>query len=304
MGITAIDLFSGAGGFTEGATQAGLNVIWAGNHWDEAVAIHAANHPNTQHVCQDLHQVDWTRVPIHDVLLASPACQGHSRARGSDKPHHDALRSTAWAVTTALEIHRPSGFLVENVPEFADWILFDTWFDSLKKLGYFVTMTTFNAADFGVPQSRTRLFVMGGRKWPISTFSPRLRHIPAREVVDWDAGRWSRVDTPGRCERTLTQFHNGRRIYGDRFLIAYYGNEKNGRSADKPFGTLTTHDRYAVVKGDLFRMLTVDETARVMGFPAYYKLPPKRKDAVKMLGNAVPPPVVRGILEQMTKQLA
>ena len=87
--MNAIDLFSGAGGFSTGAVMAGVPVVWAANHWPAAVQVHANNHPNTAHVCQDLQQADWTLVPPHDLLLASPACQGHSRARGKDRPHHD-----------------------------------------------------------------------------------------------------------------------------------------------------------------------------------------------------------------------
>lgn len=80
------------------------------------------NHPDTLHVCQDLQQADWTAVPSHDLLLASPACQGHSKARGKERAHHDAQRSTAWAVVDAVECHRPSAFTVENVPEFGKWV--------------------------------------------------------------------------------------------------------------------------------------------------------------------------------------
>ena len=71
---------------------------WAGNHWPEAVQVHTNNHPETIHICQDLHQADWSKVPAHDLLMASPCCQGHSRARGKTNgdPQHDASRSTAW----------------------------------------------------------------------------------------------------------------------------------------------------------------------------------------------------------------
>ena len=72
--IDTIDLFAGAGGFSEGARDAGCRVVWAANHWQAAVETHAANHPHTDHACQDLHQADWTAVPRHDLLLASPAC--------------------------------------------------------------------------------------------------------------------------------------------------------------------------------------------------------------------------------------
>ena len=78
--ITAIDLFAGLGGFTEAARISGVEVVWAANHWPVAVEFHSANHPEVSHACQDLHQTNWHHVPPHDVLLASPACQGHSRA--------------------------------------------------------------------------------------------------------------------------------------------------------------------------------------------------------------------------------
>lgn len=52
--MNAIDLFAGAGGFTEGATAAGCRVLWAGNHWPAAVAVHARNHPDTVHACQEI----------------------------------------------------------------------------------------------------------------------------------------------------------------------------------------------------------------------------------------------------------
>jgi DNA (cytosine-5)-methyltransferase 1 len=97
---SVVDLFAGLGGFSTGATQAGARVVWAANHWRAAVDLHAANHPGTEHACQDLHQTDWSTVPAHDILLASPACQGHSHARGKERPHHDAQRSTAWAVVS------------------------------------------------------------------------------------------------------------------------------------------------------------------------------------------------------------
>lgn len=112
--MNTIDLFSGAGGFSTGASLAGCNVVWAGNHWPEAVEWHARNHPGVQHVTQDLHQADWSAVPDHDLMLASPCCQGHSRARGKNagNPQHDASRSTAWAVVSAAEYHRPPMVLV------------------------------------------------------------------------------------------------------------------------------------------------------------------------------------------------
>lgn len=103
---TAIDLFAGMGGWSTGARAAGVQVLWAANHWPEAVKWHAANHQDTYHVCQDLHQANWAAVPRTDIGIASPCCQGHAKARGkkNGNPEHDASRSTAWAAPSAAEV--------------------------------------------------------------------------------------------------------------------------------------------------------------------------------------------------------
>lgn len=295
--MTAIDLFAGAGGFSEGARMAGIDVLWAANHWPAAVDAHQANHPGTLHSCQDLHQADWTRVPAHDPLMASPACQGHSRARGKERPHHDAQRSTAWAVVSAAEYHRPPVLLVENVPEFAKWALFRPWSLALEALGYSLLPIVVDAADHGVPQHRRRLFIVGTRsRSPLSLRLPSRDHRPAAQIVDWSAGAWSAVERPGRAVATLARISRGRRDHGGRFLIAFYGNETGGRSLQRPVGTLTTRDRWAIVDSDRMRMLAPDEVRAGMGFPAGYQLPANRRLAVHLLGNAVCPPVARDII--------
>ena len=298
--MKAIDLFAGAGGFSEGARMAGVEVVWAADHWQIAVETHATNHPGTEHSCQDLHQADWTQVPAHDILLASPACQGHSRARGKDRPHHDATRSTAWAVVSALECHRPPLFLVENVPEFAKWQLFRAWRSALEALGYSLLPQVIDAADHGVPQHRRRLFILGTRsKSPLFLDLPRRSHTMAADIVDVAKGAWTQVRRTGRAAATLARISRGRRDHGERFLIGYYGNEHGGRSLHRPVGTLTTRDRWAIVDGDRMRMLTPDEVRAGMGFPKEYRLPENRRLAVHLLGNAVCPPVARDLLQSI-----
>ena len=210
--MRAIDLFAGLGGFSEGAEQAGCQVVWAANHWPAAVQVHANNHPATAHVCQDLQQADWTLVPAHDLLLASPACQGHTRARGKERPHHDATRATAWAVVSALECHRPALGLIENVPEFTRWQLFPAWCSAINALGYAISPHLVDAADHGVPQNRERVLIALTRsKHPIQLALPRREHVPAASIIDFDAGRWSAVEKPGRSAATLGRVQNGRR---------------------------------------------------------------------------------------------
>ncbi|CAG2144522.1 Modification methylase HhaI [Cupriavidus yeoncheonensis] len=299
--MRAVDLFAGAGGFSTGAQMAGVEVVWAANHWPVAVETHAANHPQAIHVCQDLHQADWSQVPKHDILLASPCCQGHSKARGkaANNPQHDASRSTAWAVVDALEYHRPEFGVVENVPEFLDWSLFPAWKIALELLGYSLAPHIIDAADHGVPQHRERMFIVLARsKSPMGLQLPKRDHVPASAVLDFECGNWSPINKPGRAAATLRRVANGRKAFGERFIAPYYksGSGLTGRSVARPIGTITTKDRWAIVNGDRMRMVSKDEYRAFMGFPSTYALPARKDTAVHLLGNAVCPPAVRDVL--------
>jgi len=302
--MRVIDLFAGAGGFSTGAAMAGAQVVWAANHWRAAVVIHKHNHPDAIHVCQDLHQADWSQVPEHDVMLASPSCQGHSRARGKDRPHHDAARSTAWAVVSAAEFHRPSFVVVENVHEFLEWELYPAWRLAMESLGYTLSENLIDAADHAVPQHRKRLFLICSQSR--APFQLRLKpkpHVPVAPYIDWDYPKWTPIRKPGRSRATLERVRNGQKRYGDRFVMPYYGSGsgRTGRSIERPIGTITTRDRWAVVDGDRMRMLQPHEYRDLMGFPKNYLLPGTRKEAIHMLGNAVCPPVARDIVQELRR---
>jgi DNA (cytosine-5)-methyltransferase 1 len=297
--MEAIDLFAGAGGFSYGAKMAGVNVVWAANHWRLAVETHRINHPETAHSCQDLQQADWRTVPKHDVVLASPACQGHSLARGKERPHHDALRSTAWAVVACAEYHKSSVILVENVPEFRKWILYPAWCDAMHRLGYAIAPHLVDAANHGVPQHRERLFlVCTHSNHPLRLNLPERTHRPIADVIEWDSHKWNPIHRVGRSEKTLQRVAAGRGAFGERFVAPFYssGSGLTGRSIYRPIGTITTRDRWAIISGENMRMLQVPEAKAAMGFAKNYVLPETHKEALFMLGNAVCPPVAKDLL--------
>lgn len=302
---TAIDLFAGGGGFTTAAESVGVRVLWAANHWPVAVDVHQRNHPGVVHACQDLHQARWETVPAHDLLLASPCCQGHSKARGKDKPGSDSSRSTAWAVVSAAEYHRPQALVVENVPEFLDWTLYEPWADCLRRLGYSLSKVVVDAARAGVPQERVRVFVVGVRATvPLIIAPPREPLVPASTFLRFDEGqKWTPVLRPGRAPATVARWEDGRRRFGDRFVAPFYGSGSGltGRSIDRPIGTITTLDRWMVVSGDRLRMLTADECRAAMGFPAGYLLPSTHKEAVHVMGNAVCPPAAAYVIREVLR---
>lgn len=304
--MRAIDLFAGWGGFTEGATQAGADVVWAANHWPLAVETHAANHPHVEHSCQDLQQADWSLLPAYDLLLASPACQGHSqaaqpgrRASGHVRHKHDELRSTAWAVLGCLDVTRPRYAIVENVPDFKRWDAYPAWLHALRCFGYKVQELTVRASHCGVPQRRDRVFVICDR-----VRQPRVELARGAEpafgpCIDWDApATWRRVDARPRVLERVRR--SRRRLRATRFLTQHT-RDHMGVPLHEPIRTITTKDQWAIVDRDRYRPLTITEQLRAMGcrddakFPAHAT----RTDIVRMLGNAVPPPVACRLVEAL-----
>lgn len=80
--ITVTDQFCGAGGSSQGAQEAGVEVAMALNHWKLAIETHQTNFPNTKHDCTDISACDPRRYPSTDILITSPECTNHSLAKG------------------------------------------------------------------------------------------------------------------------------------------------------------------------------------------------------------------------------
>lgn len=173
-----IDSFAGGGGASLGIEMGlGRAVNIAINHDAEAVAMHAANHPLTDHYCQDVWQADPVKVTQgRPVGLAwfSPDCTYHSKARGG-KPIRDVKRrDLAWVIIKWAKAVRPRVIMLENVEEFAQWgplvdgrpcprrrgRTFKSWKSQLTKLGYAVEHRELRACDYGTPTIRKRLFVI------------------------------------------------------------------------------------------------------------------------------------------------
>ena len=270
--------------------MADVNVIWAANHWQTSVDFHSLNHPGTAHICQDLNQFPWVKLPPHDLMLIAFCCHGFTRARGKDQPRHATSRSTAWAAVAALEIARPPVVIIENVPDIKRWPLWQAWCDAIRAMGYAISSNVLDAADAGVPQNRLRIFIVLTRsKAPLTIRLHKQKHVGVRELIRWDVYPW--LPVAEKCANTQARVANGRAAFGDRFIMPYYGSGSGltGRSLDRPMGTITTRARWGVVDGDRQRMLQPAELAEAMSFPRGYKLPPQVMVANQMLGNAVCP---------------
>lgn len=242
--VRVADLFCGAGGSSTGARQAcaglGLRIdLVAVNHWNVAIETHSLNHPEARHYLRDLMAADPIRLVPEgrlDLLMASPTCTHHSRARGG-KPSSDQQRMDPWAVVRWCSDLRVKRLLVENVPEFQDWgpidlrsgrpirrrrgEYFRAWVEALKGVGFRVDWRLLNAADYGDATTRVRFFLIArsdGRRirWPEPTHSRggdlfgTRPWRPAREIIDWSIEGRSIYDRKRPlAPATLARIHAG-----------------------------------------------------------------------------------------------
>lgn len=206
--LTLTDLFCGAGGSSTGAIQVpGVTARAASNHWQLAVDTHNTNHPDADHICADLSQIDPRYFPTTDILWASPECTNHSIARGKKRaqdgmgpdlfgqglPEEAAQRSraTMWDVPRFAETHRYQAVIVENVVDAANWTPFKAWLLSMDSLGYdhqVVYLNSMHACALGpaAPQSRDRMYVVFWRK---GSRKPDLEHMQRPPAVCPEHGR-------------------------------------------------------------------------------------------------------------------
>ena len=182
---------------------------------------------------------------------------------------------------------------------------------SLRNLGYALRSQVLDAVDFGVPQTRRRLFLLCDREAePASVAPKRLRAPrPASSVVRLDAPWPSQpLYKLGRAEATIARAERAIDDLGkgEPFLIVYYGSDGAGgwQPLDRPLRTMTTLDRFGLVtwqgRTPMLRMLQVDELKRAMGFPGWFKFSSgSRREKIMMLGNAVCPPVMNAIVSSL-----
>lgn len=315
MSLRTLDLFHGAGGCSVGAKMAGADIVAGIDLWGVASRSYSNNFPGAISINKDIRKVAprTLRQAIGDIdlIVASPECTNHSCAKGS-KPRDEESKMTAFQVTRFAKEFRPKWVLIENVVQMQSWSGHTELLEKLWKLGYFVKEEKLNAKDFGVPQSRRRLFLLCSLSGDAASIQPGKKKIKtARSIIDTTTDySFTPLYTPKRATATLERAERAMAEIGknEPFLIVYYGTDGSGgwQSLNKPLRTLTTLDRFAYVmpssKGHMMRMLQPEELKVAMGFPKSYKLDSgTRRDKIKLMGNAVCPPVIKNIITSLTK---
>ena len=274
-----VDNFAGGGGASTGIERAiGRPVDIAINHDPEAVAMHAANHPQTQHLCESVWDVNPREVCAgRPVGLAwfSPDCKHFSKAKGG-KPVEKKIRGLAWVAVRWAATVQPRIICLENVEEFTTWgpLLqdgrpcprqkgreFRVFVNALQRLGYTVDWRELRACDYGAPTSRKRLFLVARRDgqpivWPAPTHAAKpargsglLPWRTAAECIDWGIPCPSIFErTRPLAEATLRRIAAGVQRYvidaAQPFIVRIghtgHGDAGKTRGIDEPLGTITS----------------------------------------------------------------
>lgn len=307
-------MFSGGGGSSWGASKAGVKIVAAFDRWDLAAKTHHTNFPDTKFFRGKLENRNLKKLKEQlgriDLILASPECTSHSPAKGN-KPRCETSKDTAFQVIRFARAFKPRWIVIENVVSMRKWSRYGEFKRKLEKQDYHVREQVLNAMHFGVPQSRRRLFLLCDRKrmpqeLAVSANSPRT----AKTLVNLNSKyEYAPLYKKNRAKPTLLRARRALRALGRSkpFLLVYYGSDAAGgwQHMNRPLRTVTTVDRFAVVKrsphGREMRMLQVPELQIAMGMEAMRLEHGTRRERIRILGNAVCPPVMKAIVHELTK---
>lgn len=314
--LTFVDLFCGGGLGARGAVSAGATPILAVDAWDKATMTYESNFPSAEVICSPIEELtpsDLAKRHKPDVLLTSPECTSHSIARGA-KPGCERSRETAIGIVPWLEAMQPRWLIVENVNRMKKWGRHAELVNDIRANGYEVNDLYLNAADFGAPQARKRMFLVcdkNGSKISDndlkSLYGSDIKS--ARSIIDWSGKYQSKplytakraTATLLRAERAIAELGSG-----EDFIIVYYGSDYAGgwQSLDVPLRTVTTLDRFGLVTWQkdvpYLRMLQPEELLKAMGAGSKHQLTHgSRRDKVKLCGNGVCSPVMETIFKKI-----
>lgn len=234
-----VDNFAGGGGASTGIEDAtGCCVDIAINHDPEAIKMHKANHPYTEHYCEDVWQVDPVKAcKGHPVGLAwfSPDCKHFSKAKGG-KPKDKFIRGLAWVACRWAGLVRPRVIMLENVEEFKTWgplnrghhpiknkqgKTFEKFVQQLMDLGYEVQYRELIAADYGAPTMRKRFFLIARCDsepivWPKPTHAPADSEKVKARLLKPYVGAYTQLDFSLPCPSVFDTAEEIKKKYGIR----------------------------------------------------------------------------------------
>jgi DNA (cytosine-5)-methyltransferase 1 len=275
--FTFIDLFAGIGGFHIASKNAGGKCVFACEIDKSARETYKKNHKILDNIfTEDVTKVESSNVPNHDVLCAGFPCQPFSQA-GFKKGFADIRGTLFFDIVRIIDEKRPKAMLLENVQHLLKHDEGKTFAKIkeviTKELGYSFYYKILRASDFGVPQNRPRLFMVGFRDDKTQSFS-----FPSEVKLETTMSDI----LEGKCEKKI----------GYTLRVGGRGSKINDRR---------NWDSY-LVDGEVKR-ISSKEGLLMQGFPEDFFFPVSETQAMKQLGNSVAVPVVKAVIDKILDYL-
>lgn len=289
-----VSLFSGAGGLDLGFKMAGHEIIWANDLYSDAVETYRHNLGN-HIVCKDILLVDVKNVPDCDIIIGGFPCQGFSVA--NTKRHENDERNALYKqLIRVIQAKKPKFFLAENVKgltNLAKGKVFKMILEDFTALGYTVKYKVLNAADYGVPQTRQRVIIIGVRNdvefeynYPAPTHSKDgndelPKWVSVSEVL-------ASIPDPDLPNDILNHEYSKYKLN----FNGYLGHRQLDPEKPAPTVTARGDNRGGVVilpHPNAERRMSCRELATIQSFPMNYEFFGNRSSIYRQIGNAVPP---------------
>lgn len=294
-----IDLFCGMGGFRI-ATEVACK-----EYGIEPIAVFSSDiDPDAQCAYQsnfnkkpagDITKINAQDIPDHDLLLAGFPCQPFSIC-GDLKGFEDIRGTLFFDIARILEAKQPLAFVLENVKQLKGHNHGQTLrriIQTLENLGYYVDYRILNALDFGLPQKRERIFIVGFREprhflWPIGNVPMK----PLSDILENDVAKFYHASE--KIRKSRLEKCAGKKQYLEPTI---WHENKGGNISPYPYSCALRAGasyNYLLVNGE--RRLTEREMLRLQGFPDSYKIVCNYQATRKQVGNSVAIPCVTAVI--------
>lgn len=303
-----IDLFAGIGGIRLAFQKHGGNTVFS-SEWDKfAQKTYRINYGEMPH--GDIAKIDEKDIPDHDILLGGFPCQPFSQA-GLKKGFEDARGTVFFDIARIIKEKRPKAFMLENVKQLRGHDKGNTMktiITILKELNYYVPEPqVLNALDFGIPQNRERIIIIGFNKdclpdlhqdfiYPIGE---RDSEVCVGDILEEKDNVDSRFTISDKLYKGHVERKKNHKAKGNGFGFSVF-------NPSSPY-TNTISARYykdgseALIEqeGENPRMLTPRECSKLQGFPKDFIIPVSNSQAYRQFGNSVCIPVIEAVAKEM-----
>lgn len=302
-------LFCGIGGIDLAFEEAGHKVIWANDNDKYACMTYRHNFPKTNLVEVDIRSVDKSSIPDCDIVIAGFPCQPFSVC-GRQKGFNDERGNLFFEVGKVIDVKQPQIIFLENVAnltEHDNGKTFNVIHNELMGRGYYIRYLIADACQYGIPQHRTRTYIVAFKdkvicdKYRFPEQEPLLKHL--HDIIGFNA----KADEEfyyhlgsEKYERLSRAITDNKQIY--RFADYGIQSSKDGISFTLKANMGTYPNRVPIVN-DVFgiREITPAECLSLQGFPKEYSFPSEvpLREQYKQAGNTVCVPVVKKIIEMI-----